>query len=80
MCGASDNSAAQMSLTRAGGAASPDGAVPRARGKEKDPGFFPFGCAQGFGWWKQSYREALQNDRKKRKIRGPSTSVGMTQR
>jgi hypothetical protein len=18
-----------------------------------------FGCAQGFGWWKQSYREAL---------------------
>jgi hypothetical protein len=27
--------------------------------KAEDPGFFPFGCTQGFGWWKQSYREAL---------------------
>jgi len=24
-----------------------------------DPGFFPFGGAQGFGWWKRSYPEAL---------------------
>jgi len=27
---------------------------------EKDSGFFPFGGAQGFGWWKRSYPEALR--------------------
>ena len=25
----------------------------------REPGFFPFGCAQGFGWWKRRYPEAL---------------------
>jgi hypothetical protein len=26
---------------------------------KKEPGFFPFGCAQGFGWWKRSDSDAL---------------------
>ena len=26
---------------------------------KKEPGFFSFGCAQGFGWWKGSYPGAL---------------------
>ncbi len=49
-----------------------------------DPGFFPFGCAQGFGGWTRSLLRRALNDRKKRettkKIRGPSnpqTPVGM---
>ena len=25
---------------------------------KKDPGFFPCGCAQGFGWWERSHRDA----------------------
>jgi hypothetical protein len=29
------------------------------REAKKDPGFFPFDFAQGFGWWKRSYPEAL---------------------
>jgi len=33
---------------------------------EKDSGFFPFGGAQGFGWWKRSYPEALRMTQKKR--------------
>jgi len=33
---------------------------------EKDSGFFPFVCAQGFGWWKRSYPEALRMTQKKR--------------
>jgi hypothetical protein len=33
---------------------------------EKDSGFFPFGGAQGFGWWKRSYPEALRMTQNKR--------------
>ena len=29
-----------------------------AEGK-KEPGFFPTGWAQGFGWWEGSYSDAL---------------------
>ena len=31
----------------------------RAEATSKKPGFFPFGFAQGFGWRKRSYPEAL---------------------
>ena len=33
--------------------------IPSLTGQGKDPGFFAFGFAQGFGWWKRSYPEAL---------------------
>src|ERR1700676_1998608 len=36
------------------------------RGEESQPGFFPFGCAQGFGCWNRSCPEALWNDTKAR--------------
>jgi hypothetical protein len=47
MCGASDNRAAQMFLTRR--PKTSVGLALSGRGKEKDPGFFPFSFAQGFG-------------------------------
>ncbi len=34
--------------------------------REQEPGFFPFGLAQGYGWWKRSHREALWNDTKRK--------------
>jgi hypothetical protein len=44
------------------------------RRREKDPGFFPFGFAQGFGGWKRSlFRRAL-NDTKKQCARACSSS------
>jgi len=30
----------------------------RARGRS-EPGFFPFGYAQGFGWWKRGCPDVL---------------------
>jgi hypothetical protein len=33
--------------------------LPAGEGKKKGLGFFSFGCVQGFGWWRRSYRDAL---------------------
>jgi hypothetical protein len=33
--------------------------------QEKDPGFFPFGCAQGFGWWKEVIQKRSRMTQKK---------------
>ena len=34
----------------------------QGEGKIEETGFFRFGCARGFGWWKRVIREALWND------------------
>ena len=35
---------------------------PLGEGKIEEPGFFLFGCAQGFGWLERGYPDALWND------------------
>ena len=37
----------------------------QGEGKIEEAGFFRFGCARGFGWWKRVIREALWNNTRK---------------